>query len=87
MGQTFSKQFGSLFNKIAEVDNEVDNEQIPQPELEYGLIYMIILMKVYKHYIKQMPMFLEPFSCCEGLCRVAAMDSNNLVMLGKVLEV
>ena len=27
-----------LFNKIAEVDNEVDNEQIPQPELEYGLI-------------------------------------------------
>jgi hypothetical protein len=38
MGQTFSKWFGSLFNKIAEVDNEVDNEQIPQPELEYGLI-------------------------------------------------
>jgi elongation factor 1-alpha len=35
----------------------------------------------------QMPMFLEPFSCCEGLGRVAAMDSNNLVMLGKVLEV
>ena len=34
-----------------------------------------------------MPMFLEPFSCCEGLCRVVAMDSNNLVMLGKVLEV
>lgn len=34
-----------------------------------------------------MPLFLEKFECCEGLGRVAAMDSNCLVMLGKVLEV
>jgi len=35
----------------------------------------------------QMPIFLERYEDCEGLGRIAAMDSNNLVMLGKVLEV
>ena len=35
----------------------------------------------------QQPIYLETFSDCPGLGRVAVMDSNNLVMLGKVLNV
>ena len=38
-------------------------------------------------FVPQMPLFLEKYEDCEGLGRVAAMDSNNLVMLGKVLDV
>jgi len=33
------------------------------------------------------PLYLESFDQCEGLGRVAVMDSNNLVMLGKVISV
>lgn len=32
------------------------------------------------------PIFIEPFKQCQGLGRIAVMDSNNLVMLGKVTE-
>lgn len=35
----------------------------------------------------QQPMYLESFKDCPGLGRIAVMDSNNLVMLGKVLNV
>ena len=33
------------------------------------------------------PMFIESFKSCQGLGRIAVMDSNNLVMLGKVMSV
>ena len=33
------------------------------------------------------PIFLEKFEDCPGLGRVAVMDSNQLVMLGKVMSV
>ena len=33
------------------------------------------------------PIFLEKFEDCPGLGRVAVMDSNQLVMLGKVIDV
>jgi elongation factor 1-alpha len=34
-----------------------------------------------------LPIYLEAFDSCQGLGRVAVMDSNQLVMLGKVLTV
>ena len=33
------------------------------------------------------PIYLETFENCSGLGRIAVMDSNQLVMLGKILEV
>ena len=33
------------------------------------------------------PFYLESFEECAGLGRVAVMDSNSLVMLGKVMSV
>jgi elongation factor 1-alpha len=38
-------------------------------------------------FIPQQPLYLESFSECEGLGRIAVMDSNSLVMLGKVMSV
>jgi elongation factor 1-alpha len=38
-------------------------------------------------FIPQQPIYLESFESCEGLGRVAVMDSNQLVMLGKVMSV
>lgn len=35
----------------------------------------------------QQPIYIEPFDKCEGLGRIAVMDSNQLVMLGKVMSV
>lgn len=35
----------------------------------------------------QQPIYLESFDKCEGLGRIAVMDSNQLVMLGKVVSV
>ena len=35
----------------------------------------------------KMPLYCEPFENCEGLGRIAVMDSNTLRMLGKVLSV
>jgi elongation factor 1-alpha len=35
----------------------------------------------------QQPIYMESFDKCEGLGRIAVMDSNNLVMLGKVISV
>ena len=38
-------------------------------------------------FVPQQPIYLESFDDCAGLGRIAVMDSNNLVMLGKVLTV
>lgn len=38
-------------------------------------------------FIPQQEIYLEPFDKCQGLARIAVMDSNNLVMLGKVISV
>lgn len=35
----------------------------------------------------KLPMYCETFEECEGLGRVAVMDSNQLVMMGKIMEV
>ena len=35
----------------------------------------------------QQPIYLEAFDNCPGLGRIAVMDSNQLVMLGKVISV
>lgn len=38
-------------------------------------------------FVPQQPIYLESYDDCPGLGRIAVMDSNNLVMLGKVLSV
>ena len=38
-------------------------------------------------FVPQQPIYLESFDKCQGLGRIAVMDSNNLVMLGKVMSV
>jgi len=38
-------------------------------------------------FIPQQPIYLEKFVSCAGLGRIAVMDSNQLVMLGKVTDV
>ena len=38
-------------------------------------------------FIPQQPIYLEPFESCQGLGRIAVMDSNQLVMLGKIMSV
>ena len=35
----------------------------------------------------KMPFYCEPFKVCPGLGRVAFMDSNRLIMLGRVMSV
>ena len=38
-------------------------------------------------FMPQQPIYLETFENCPGLGRIAVMDSNQLVMLGKVMSV
>ena len=38
-------------------------------------------------FVPQQPMYLEKFEDCQGLGRIAVKDSNQLVMLGKVIDV
>ena len=40
-----------------------------------------------REFVPQQPIYLEKFDDCPGLGRIAVMDSNNLVMLGKVISV
>ena len=57
------------------------NEKIDNPEfLERGESAEI-------EFIPQQPIYLESFDSCQGLGRIAVMDSNQLVMLGKVVSV
>jgi len=57
-------------------DQKIDNpeflERAEQAEIEFT---------------PQQAIYLEPFDKCDGLGRIAVMDSNNLVMLGKVIDV
>ena len=38
-------------------------------------------------FVPQQLIYMEPFEDCAGLGRVAVMDSNQLVMLGKIMSV
>jgi elongation factor 1-alpha len=38
-------------------------------------------------FVPQQPIYLETFEGCQGLGRIAVMDSNQLVMLGKIMSV
>ena len=38
-------------------------------------------------FFPQQPLYLETFESCPGMGRIAVMDSNQLVMLGKVMSV
>jgi elongation factor 1-alpha len=57
------------------------NEKLENPEfLERGESAEI-------EFVPQQLIYLESFDTCQGLGRIAVMDSNNLVMLGKVISV
>ena len=57
------------------------NEKIDNPDfLERGESAEI-------EFIPQQPIYLESFDSCQGLGRIAVMDSNQLVMLGKIISV
>ena len=38
-------------------------------------------------FFPQQPLYLETFESCPGMGRIAVMDSNQLVMLGKIMSV
>jgi elongation factor 1-alpha len=57
-----------------------DEKQESPPFLERGEQAEI-------EFIPQQPLYLEDFESCQGLGRIAVMDSNQLVMLGKVMSV
>ena len=38
-------------------------------------------------FIPKMPFYVEAYGDCPGLGRIAVMDSNNLIMLGKIVSV
>ncbi len=57
------------------------NEKLEDPQfLERGETAEIV-------FEPQQPIYLEEFDSCQGLARIAVMDSNQLVMLGKAIKV
>ena len=63
------------------MSKKTGNEKLEDPPfLEMGETAEVV-------FEPKQPMYLETFDECPGLARVAVMDSNQLVMLGKVLEV
>jgi len=69
-------------NKINwKIGKKTGNQQLENPPfLETGESAEV-------EFIPQQPIYLESFENCQGLGRVAIMDSNQLVMLGKVMSV
>ncbi len=69
-------------NKIYwKMGKKTGNQKVDNPDfLEMGEAAEV-------EFIPKQPIYLESFSDCQGLGRIAVMDSNQLVMLGKVLEV
>lgn len=66
---------------VWKMGKKTGNEKIDNPPfLERGETAEI-------EFIPQQPIYLETFENCPGLGRVAVMDSNQLVMLGKVIAV
>ncbi len=69
-------------NKIMwKMGKKTGNEKLDEPEfLEKGESAEI-------EFVPQQPIYLESFDSCPGLGRIAVMDSNNLVMVGKIMSV
>ena len=69
-------------NKINwKMGKKTGNQQLDNPPfLEMGESAEV-------EFIPQQPIYLESFDTCQGLGRIAIMDSNQLVMLGKVMSV
>jgi len=63
------------------IGKKTGNEKLDDPPfLERGESAEIV-------FEPQQPIYLEEFDTCDGLGRIAVMDSNQLVMLGKVTNV
>tara|TARA_Y100000992_G_C20936450_1_gene336934 strand:- start:272 stop:508 length:237 start_codon:yes stop_codon:yes gene_type:complete len=70
-----------MTNIIWKMSKKTGDQKIDNPEfLERGENAEI-------EFVPQQPIYLEKFDECPGLGRIAVMDSNNLVMLGKVISV
>ena len=69
-------------NKIFwKIGKKTGNEKLEEPEfLERGESAEI-------EFSPQQPIYLESFDSCQGLGRIAVMDSNSLVMVGKIISV
>ena len=49
------------------------------------LVWFAVLCEV--NFAPQQPLVVDTFKNCEGLSRIAFMDGNGVVMLGKVVSV
>ena len=76
-GKSACKMSKIIWKSSAKTGNEKINEP---PFLERGEQAEVIFEPI-------QPFYCETFEQCQGLGRVAVMDSNQLVMLGKVIEV
>eukprot|EP00479_Gromia_sphaerica_P014307 TRINITY_DN842_c0_g1_i5.p1 TRINITY_DN842_c0_g1~~TRINITY_DN842_c0_g1_i5.p1 ORF type:complete len:280 (-),score=69.02 TRINITY_DN842_c0_g1_i5:51-890(-) len=56
-------------------------------KIEEGVKYLEAGDTAEVEWVPQKPICVTPYKSCKGLARLAVMDSNNLVMLGKITEV
>jgi len=76
-----AKSACKMTNIVWKMGKKTGNEKMESPPfLERGETAEI-------EFVPQQPMYLESFETCQGLGRIAVMDSNQLVMLGKVMSV
>ena len=76
-----AKSACKMTNIAWKMGKKTGNEKMESPQfLERGETAEI-------EFVPQQPLYLESFETCQGLGRIAVMDSNQLVMLGKVISV
>jgi elongation factor 1-alpha len=76
-----AKSSCKMINIMWKMSKKTGDTKIENPEfLERGETAEI-------EFVPQQPIFLETFEQCAGLGRIAVMDSNQLVMLGKIISV
>ena len=76
-----AKSACKMKNIIWKMGKKTGNEKLENPPfLERGESAEV-------EFVPQQPIYLESFDSCQGLGRIAVMDSNQLVMLGKIMSV
>ena len=74
-----------LLSSVVFIDST--HEDVEHPPIYFLDRLSMVSCILVVEFIPQQPIYLESFESCEGLGRVAVMDSNQLVMLGKVMSV
>ena len=76
-----AKSACKMTNIIWKISKKTGDQKLENPDfLERGENAEI-------EFVPQQPIYLETFDQCAGLGRIAVMDSNQLVMLGKIISV